>query len=161
MGNVTVAHADMRDPLGVRFHPYYDGRDACRTPMQWRDAPGGGFTDAEVPWLPLGDVAAANVAAQRDDPDSVLMFCRDVIAYRRRNLELAAADYSSWPSPDGVWAFGRGDGHVVVLNMSAGPVGLDGLAGTVRLCTDRARDGEVAASPLRMAAYEGLILEHA
>ena len=39
MGNVTVAHADMRDPLGVRFHPYYDGRDACRTPMQWRDAP--------------------------------------------------------------------------------------------------------------------------
>ena len=26
---------DLRDPLGVRFLPYYDGRDAGRTPMQW------------------------------------------------------------------------------------------------------------------------------
>ena len=36
------------------------------------------------PWLPLGDVAAANVAAQRDDPGSVLTLCRDIIAFRRR-----------------------------------------------------------------------------
>ena len=43
--------------------------------------------------------------------------------------------------------------------MSPNPAGLDGLAGTVGLCTDRARDREVAGSPLRMRAYEGLILE--
>ena len=40
-------------------------------------------------------------------------------------------DYASLPAPEGVWAFGRGDSHVVVLNMSSSPVGLDGLAGTV------------------------------
>ena len=39
MANVAVAHEDMRDPLGVRFYPYYEGRDAGRTPMQWSDRP--------------------------------------------------------------------------------------------------------------------------
>ena len=159
MANVPVAAEDLRDPLGVRFHPYYDGRDACRTPMQWSDSSGGGFTDADQPWLPLGDVSAANVAEQRENPDSVLALCRDVIAYRRRHPEFVAAEYASLPAPERVWAFGRGASHVVVLNMSSGPVALDGLAGTVRLCTDRARDLELAGSPLRMAAYEGLILE--
>jgi alpha-glucosidase len=159
MGNVTVAHADMRDPLGVRFFPYYEGRDAGRTPMQWSDGAGGGFTESNRPWLPLGDVAAVNVAGQRDNPDSVLTLCRDLIAYRRRHPEFVAADYASLPAPEGMWAFGRGDIHVVVLNMSSGPLELDGVAGSVHLCTNRARDGEVVASPLRMAAHEGLIFE--
>ncbi len=159
MGNVTIAPEDLRDPLGVRFHPYYDGRDAGRTPMQWGDGSGGGFTHADRPWLPLGDVAAANVAAQRDDPDSVLTLCRDVIAYRRRHPEFAVGEYVSLPTPEGVWAFGRGESHAVVLNMSSSAVGLAGLGGAVGLCTDRARDREVAGSTLRMAPYEGLILE--
>jgi glycosidase len=159
MGNVTVAPDDLRDPLGVRFHPYYDGRDAGRTPMQWRNGAGGGFTDGERPWLPLGDVASTNVAAQRDEPDSVLTLCRDLIAYRRRSPEFVAADYASLPAPDGMWAFGRGDNYVVTLNMSPDPLELEGFTGTVRVCTDRARAQEVAVSPLRMAPYEGLILE--
>ena len=54
MGNVALAQEDLRDPLGVRFYPYYEGRDAARTPMQWSDRPGGGFTEAERPWLPHG-----------------------------------------------------------------------------------------------------------
>jgi len=159
MGNVTVAHADLRDPLGIRFFPYYEGRDAGRTPMQWSDGFGGGFTDADRPWLPLGDVAATNVATQREDPHSVLTLCRDVIAYRRRHPEFIVGEYRSLPAPEGVWAFGRGEGHVVVLNMSSGTLALGGLAGIVRLSTERARDLDVAGSPLRMAAYEGLILE--
>ena len=52
MPNVAVAHEDMRDPLGVRFYPYYEGRDAGRTPMQWSDEPGGGFTEADAPVAP-------------------------------------------------------------------------------------------------------------
>ena len=159
MGNVTVPHADMRDPLGVRFYPYYEGRDTCRTPMQWSGGSGGGFTDADRPWLPLGDLEAANVAVQRGDRDSVLTLCRDVIAFRRQHPDFVATDYATLAAPEGVWAFGRGDRHVVVLNMSSSPVELDGLAGTVRLCTDRARDLEVVGSQVPMAAYQGLILE--
>ena len=41
------------------------------------------------------------------------------------------ADYRSLASPEGVWAFGRGERHVVVLNMSDAPVVLGQLAGTI------------------------------
>ena len=156
-----MAHENPRDPLGVRFFPYYEGRDPCRTPMQWSDAPGGGFTDSEVPWLPLGDVTAANVGGQRDDRGSVLTLCRDVIGFRRRRPELVAGDYVSLPSPEGVWAFGRGARHVVVLNMSGAELQLDNLSGTVRICTDRVREHEVVSGALRLPAYCGSILERA
>jgi alpha-glucosidase len=159
MGNVTVARDDLRDPLGVRFFPYYEGRDAGRTPMQWSTGPGGGFTEADRPWLPLGDLAAANVATQRDDPDSVLTLCRDVIAYRRRHPQFVVTDYRSLSSPEGMWAFARGDNHLVVLNMSTEPLELARLTGTVVLCTNRSRDSEVVASSLRIAPHEGLIME--
>ena len=159
MGNVAVAQADLRDPLGVHFFPYYEGRDAGRTPMPWSDERGGGFTDADRPWLPLGDVARINVAAQRNDPESILGLCRDVIAYRRRHAEFAVADYRTLAAPEGMWAFGRGDSHVVALNMSAETHELEGLAGTVRLCTNRAREGEAVGPALWVEAYEGSVLE--
>ena len=63
MPNVSIARERWRDPVG---------RDGCRTPMQWSDAPGGGFTSSKTPWLPLGDCAAVNVARQIDDPASML-----------------------------------------------------------------------------------------
>ena len=159
MGNVTVTRDDLRDPLGVRFFPFYEGRDAGRTPMQWCEGPGGGFTEAPRPWLPLGDLGAANVAGGSDDPGSILTLCRDVIAYRRRHPEFALADYRSLPAPEGVWAFGRGDGHVVVLNLSSDTVELHGLSGTVVLCTDRTRDGEGVGPGLELEPSQGLILD--
>ena len=52
-----------------------------RTPMHWSAAPGGGFTEATVtPWLPLGDTTACNVEDQIDDPDSILVLTRDLLA---------------------------------------------------------------------------------
>jgi alpha-glucosidase len=158
MANATLAQEDLRDPLGVRFYPYYEGRDAGRTPMQWRDGPGGGFTTAARPWLPLGDAAATNVAAQRDDPDSVLTLCRDLIAYRRRHPAFSLGDYVTWPAPEGVWAWARGEGHVVVLNLSGAEVALTGLAGTIDICTDRRREGEPVDGPLAVGPALGLIL---
>jgi alpha-glucosidase len=161
MRNVTVAQTDLRDPLGVRFFPYYEGRDSARTPMPWRDEVGGGFTDADVPWLPLGDVAMVNVAAQHDDPDSVLALCRSVIAYRRRRPEFALADYCSIPAPEGLWAFRRGDHHVVALNTSAEALELEGQRGTIQLCSNRDREQEAVGVVLRVDAYEGVVLERA
>ena len=159
MANVKVAQEDLRDPLGVRFYPYYEGRDAGRTPMQWSDQRGGGFTDADRAWLPLGDLAAANVATQRDDPESVLTLCRDLIAFRRRHPAFSAGDTTSLVTPDEVWAWTRGERHVVVLNMSTEELVLDDLPGTIQLGTHRARDLEVVGGALHMAAFEGMILE--
>ena len=150
MANVTLAQEDLRDPLGVRFYPYYDGRDAGRTPMQWSDRPGGGFTEAERPWLPLGDLAAANVQAQRDDPGSLLTLCRDLIAFRRSHPAFSAGDSVSLLTPEDAWAWTRGDRHVVALNMSAEELVVATPAGTIQICTDRGRELEVV--PGRRAA---------
>jgi alpha-glucosidase len=159
MGNVAVAHEDMRDPLGVRFYPYYEGRDAARTPMQWSAAAGGGFTDAAQPWLPLGDLAAANVSAQRDDPGSILAFCRDLIAFRRRHPSFSTGETTTLATPETAWAWTRGERHAVVLNMSAEDLVLPGLSGTIQVGTDRTRDLEVVEAELHLAPFEGLILE--
>ena len=67
------------------------GRDACRTPMVWRDEDGAGFTEPGVePWLPIGS-RDRNVADQRDDPDSILTLTRDLIALRKHRRLLHGA----------------------------------------------------------------------
>jgi alpha-glucosidase len=159
MENVALAQEDLRDPLGVRFYPYYEGRDAGRTPMQWSDRPGGGFTDAARPWLPLGDLAAANVATQRDDPGSVLVLCHDLIAFRRDHPAFCTGAAEALATPEQAWAWTRGARHVVALNMSAEELVLPGLRGAIQICTDRARDLEAAGPDLRLASFEGVILE--
>jgi alpha-glucosidase len=156
--NTAVAHEDMRDPLGVRYFPYYEGRDAARTPMPWSDAPGGGFTDPEVrPWLPFGDVHACNVAAQRADPDSVLLFVRALIALRRQEDDLRTGSYRGCPAPEGVWAWHRGVRHFVAINMTDEPVVLRNFDGTLRAGTAASRTGEKVDGTLALAPWEGVI----
>lgn len=73
-----------------------ESRDKCRTPMQWADAPHGGFCPAEVePWLPVNPNYAegVNVAAQENDPDAMLNFYRAMIQMRQRTPALIAGDY--------------------------------------------------------------------
>jgi alpha-glucosidase len=159
-GNAKLTQEDMRDPLGVRYWPYYEGRDAGRTPMQWADRPGGGFTDAGVrPWLPLSDTSVVNVEGQRGDSSSMLSFARDLIAFRRAQPDLVAGDYRSLDAPDGVWAFTRGDRFTVALNLSEGSSTVPGVDGTVRFGTDRGREGDVVAGTLALGPWEGLIVE--
>ena len=51
-GQRGVAQEDLRDPLGVHFYPYYKGRNAGRTPMQWSESPGGGRPTPTGPGCP-------------------------------------------------------------------------------------------------------------
>jgi alpha-amylase len=56
--------------------------ERIRTPMQWSDAPGGGFTDG-TPWEPSqADASERTVASQLDDPDSLLSTYRRLIHLR-------------------------------------------------------------------------------
>ena len=92
------------------------GRDSFRHPMQWDASPGGGFTTGE-PWLPLVDPGERSVAAQRDDPRSVLTLYRDLIALRRT----LAPDFELLDDgPEDVVSYRRGD-QVVSINFSAEP----------------------------------------
>ena len=57
-------------------------RDNGRTPMQWDDSPTAGFTSSE-PWIDVPPSAAAiNVAAQIQDPGSILSYYKALIDAR-------------------------------------------------------------------------------
>ena len=63
--------------------------------MQWNAAPQRRLQRRHEPWLPLADdFAAVNVAAQRDDPTSMLTLYRALIELRRREPALAVGDYA-------------------------------------------------------------------
>jgi len=146
------------DPVARRTGDPANNRDVCRTPMPWSDAPGGGFTTPDAtPWLAFGDLAACNVAAQRDDRASTLHLVRDLIALRRATPDLTRGAYATLPAPAGAWAWARGDGHAVALNLADADVVVEGVAGRIAIATDRDRDGE-AVGDLALGPYEGAVV---
>jgi alpha-glucosidase len=99
---------------GPGANPPYDraGRDRVRHPMQWEPGPKAGFTTGDA-WLPPVDPERTSVAAQQNDPGSLLSLYRRLIELRRSlgsGFELLAAE-------DGVLSYRRG-GHRVLLNFS-------------------------------------------
>jgi alpha-glucosidase len=106
-------------------------RDKNRTPLQWENAPNGGFCPAGVtPWLPVNPNYAegVNAAEQEDDPDSFLNFYRRLLAVRQAAPALVAGEYQ--PLDEGAenyFAFLRTVEEqtvLVVLNYAAEEVAL-------------------------------------
>jgi glycosidase len=67
-------------------------RDECRSPMPWHGGAHAGFSSPGTArtWLPVHPCSATvNVAAQRDDPASVLAAYRRMLALRRRSPALS------------------------------------------------------------------------
>ncbi|HZS10931.1 MAG TPA: alpha-glucosidase [Nitrospirales bacterium] len=88
-----LRYRDLRDPYTKRYWPFSPGRDPARTPMQWDATPQAGFTTGR-PWLPVSaDPDRINVAAQCDDPDSLLTLYRRLIHLRRTSPALLDGEY--------------------------------------------------------------------
>jgi alpha-glucosidase len=156
MTDGEVPRERLLDPMGIRGWPRL-GRDPGRTPMQWRSGPGAGFTDApERSWLPIGDADACNVEAQRGDPGSVLHLCRDLIALRRTRADLRGGAYELVRASDGVWAWRRGTGFSVALNLSGEDAACPEVEGAVAISSSRDRDGDRFDG--RLAPWEGVVL---
>jgi alpha-glucosidase len=154
-----LALHQLKDPFGIAFWPTFKGRDGCRTPMPWADEPGGGFTTASAtPWLPFGDLAAHNVAAQAADPGSTLHLTRDLVALRRQEPALRTGAYAALEAPAGGWAWRRGDAFAVGLNLSDDPLVVPDVGGAIAIGTDRARDGESVAGALALAPWEAALV---
>ncbi|MEP7026684.1 MAG: alpha-amylase family glycosyl hydrolase, partial [Actinomycetota bacterium] len=130
-------------------------RDRGRTPMQWDASPSAGFTaDGVRSWLPVGDSAAVNVAAQRGDPGSVLGFCRRLISLRKAELGGQLASYQQLPAAPGLWVY-RAGGLLVAANFTAGTVTEMALAGTVLLSTGE--PAQLDSGGLALGPWQGLI----
>ena len=78
---------DVKDPIGITGWPKEKGRDGERTPMQWDASTHASFTTAAAkPWLPVPPTAATvNVAAEQNNPDSLLAWYRDLIRLKKTN----------------------------------------------------------------------------
>jgi len=73
-----------------------NGRDNSRTPMQWSAAPHAGFTSG-TPWIEANpNYSSINVAAELDDPNSILAHYRRLIALRKQLPIIIEGRYVSW-----------------------------------------------------------------
>lgn len=75
-------------------------RDNARTPMQWSSAPNAGFTSG-TPWFYVNpNYRDINVRVQEDDPDSLLNFYKELIAFRRANPVVLRGQYREHMAED-------------------------------------------------------------
>jgi alpha-glucosidase len=167
-------------PAEALAYANHFGRDKCRTPMQWANAPNAGFSPAGVQtWLPVNPNYAqgVNVADQMDDPDSLLTFYRRMLRLRKQTPALIAGDYTPLhEEAEDYLTFLRrseadpstGSGQaeqtcLVVLNMSnqAHTLSFDLDAHTAQLLfSSQGRDGDTdCLSHLSIAPFEIYIAE--
>jgi oligo-1,6-glucosidase len=123
----AVASGD--DPAAALGGLRLMARDNARSPMQWDASEGAGFTTA-TPWQSLNpNHRQINVAAQRDDPRSVLAYYRKLIKLRHGEPILTDGEFRLLlPDDPQVYAFTRalGDDCLLVLgNVGERPVAVD------------------------------------
>ncbi|TMF79083.1 MAG: DUF3459 domain-containing protein, partial [Chloroflexi bacterium] len=141
-----------------------DGRDPERTPMQWDASKNAGFTTGN-PWLPIAaDHATRNVAAQLDDPASLLSLYRRLIWLRKSSPALRRGSYRTVPAPRGVFAFAReaDDERVLVaLNFTNAAQKVALGTGSARLLVSTRHDREGAVVDLgrvELSPDEGVVV---
>jgi maltose alpha-D-glucosyltransferase / alpha-amylase len=91
------------DEIGIGDDLSLPERECARTPMQWADAPHGGFTTAKRPVRPviadpIYGYRKVNVAAQRRDANSLLNWMERAI---RRRKECPEVSWGDWRILDG------------------------------------------------------------
>ena len=94
------------------------GRDNARTPMQWSDAPNGGFTTGN-PWLPVnGNYTVINAEAAQADPDSVFTYYQKLIRLRKTMPVISSGSFTLLcPEDEKIFAYTRDyeNGHLMVV----------------------------------------------
>ena len=91
------------EEIGMGENLAASARMSVRTPMQWRAAPGGGFSDADPADLCVpvaeGDYAPArvNVESQRHDPESLLNWTTRIVGLRRQCPEIGWGEWAVLP----------------------------------------------------------------
>lgn len=95
-------------------------RDNARTPFQWSDEENAGFTSGK-PWLMINPkYTDINYASQKDDPNSVWNFYKDLIALRKNPEYVSTFVYGKFipflKRQHNLIAYNRvGDKHIMVL----------------------------------------------
>ncbi|MGB5768651.1 MAG: alpha-amylase family glycosyl hydrolase [Crocosphaera sp.] len=159
---------EVQDPRGRLRWPDYKGRDGCRTPMPWTDAPQGDFTTGQ-PWYKLpSDYQQRNVATQEKDSHSILNHYKQVIKLRRNLSALRRGKLIVLGDDPSVLAYLRTDGQteaLILLNMSGDRQEFDltsfpellTKSWSMVLSTDGQSESKILSDKLFLAPFEGLI----
>jgi maltose alpha-D-glucosyltransferase/alpha-amylase len=119
------------DEIGMGDNIWLEDRNGVRTPMQWSDAPNAGFTDPDVApaaiYLPVIDdedygYQTVNVAAQREDPSSLLRWTQTILGIRKAHPTFGRGDLVLLdPENRAVLAYVReGEETLLVVNNLSG-----------------------------------------
>jgi alpha-glucosidase len=131
-----------RDPMWLRSDGSDPGRDGCRVPIPWWGSqPPYGFSPdgAERPWLDQpGDWAPLTVAAQTDDPASMLSLYRNGLRIRRTR-PWGAGQFRWHEGGAESLSFARGDTFTCLVNFGPEPVAVP--AGAVILIASDELEG--------------------
>ncbi|RRR69111.1 MAG: DUF3459 domain-containing protein [Candidatus Viridilinea halotolerans] len=164
MEDVAIPAERVVDPQGIRAPGW--GRDPERTPMQWDDTAGAGFTTG-TPWLPLApDSTRRNVALQREGSRTPLALVRRLLELRRSHAALTFGTYQTGPVDHAqIFAYWRNHGEermLVLLNFGQEAVQLDlsahGAQGHLLVSTLMDRAGTLDLATVSLRPYEGLLM---
>jgi alpha-glucosidase len=132
--------------------------------MQWSAERHAGFTSGDS-WLPVADdFVTVNVAAQTNDPHSLLTLYRRLITLRASEPALYRGTYAPVGTDEQVLAYSRtanGKQFLIVLNFCAAPVTFTHaqLHGRLDLSTELDREGEKVVDALPLRGNEGVIVQ--
>ncbi|HRH25849.1 MAG TPA: alpha-amylase family glycosyl hydrolase [Candidatus Paceibacterota bacterium] len=142
-------------------------RDESRTPMQWNQESGVGFSTG-TPWLPTPSLDSLNnitVSDQRTDPNSLLSLYKSLIALRRADSTLSLPHISFIDAQEGFLAYYRGEdnSHAVYLNFTntAGTENLETIIGERKVSVTIQTDPgcTITDNALFLPAHSGVILK--
>ncbi|MEL6652732.1 MAG: DUF3459 domain-containing protein [Bacteroidota bacterium] len=118
--------AEGKDPQSFVDTAACVGRDHARTPILWDDSQNAGFSSGE-PWIMINpNYPEINVEAAEADPNSVLHFYRQLIAYRKahKTLVYGETEVLGDASESPIYAYRRWDEQrefLIVLNFGNEP----------------------------------------
>lgn len=156
------------DPIEKNMPGLGLGRDPERTPMQWDSSPNAGFClPGAEPWLPIAaDYKQINVAAEREDPHSLLTLTRRLIELRRTRLAFTTGSYCAIEGvPDGCFVYLRQSSnqrYLIILNFSGNEqtLKLPELGkGRIVLSTYLDCEEPIDLAFLRLRGDEGFVIE--
>ncbi len=153
------------DPETILRRVLKKNRDHSRTPMQWTDDAGAGFTTGK-PWQRINpNKLEINAAQQENDPDSVLNLYRRMIRLRRDHPVLTLGTYEPiLDDHEHIYAYLRENDEeswLVVLNFSRTPTQVE-LPSDLRdrlseadcaVCSDESKLQALSQGPADLDAY--------
>lgn len=121
---VDIPFELLQDPEAIANWPHTLARDGARTPLPWQaQSAQGGFTDADQPWLPLGEENMARAVDRQDgDPASLLNLTRSLLALRRDHAALRAGSCEVLLADEARLVLRRahdGQAIIAIFNLSA------------------------------------------